>query len=135
MMWQFTLALYFILASFTLTPAHTSTITSYTQGILDNTCIKVADEWIPICNRGRGRENQVMGNTCDGGGRQAPTVAGRSHPVGGSPIATRLSIQQGVPSTEEKLDLFLTVKLNTTPHYITVDLVHVIKSKWPQKHG
>ena len=87
----------------------------------------MAGKWIPIRIRGRGRGNPAMGNRGGRGGRQASTVAGRGHPVGGSPIATRLSIQQGVPSMDDNLDIVLTVKLNTTSHCITVDLTNVEK--------
>ena len=89
----------------------------------------MANESIPIRIRGGGQGIPAMGNIGGRGGRQAPTVAGRGHPIGGSPIATRLSIQQGVPSTDDIVDIFLMVKLNTTSHCITLDLAHVKKFK------
>jgi hypothetical protein len=95
--------------------------------MLNNICIKMADVWIPIHIRGSGRGNPAMGNKGGQGGRHAPTVASRGHPVGGSPIATRLSIQQGISSTDGNLDIFLTVKLNTTSQFIAVGLAHVKK--------
>ena len=61
------------------------------------------------------------------GGRQAPVVAGRGFPVGGSPIAARLSIQQGPTAQDNSFDTFLMVSNIPALHSITVDLAHVKK--------
>jgi hypothetical protein len=126
-MWKFILPLFLILASPTLSNIYASTVTSYRHVTTTNsTRNNMADEWSPIRIRGRGRGNPARGNR-GRGGRQAPVIAGRGFPIGGSPIATRLSVQQVVPDTDNNLDTFLAVRNNNTSHSITVDLAHVKK--------
>ena len=116
------------LLSLSHTTAHCPITTSdvapptYCRDARDNTaCREMADEWIPIRNRGRGRGFRGRG------GRQAPVVAGQGVPSGGSPIAARLSVQQGLIVQDNSFDTLIQVSYNHAHHNITVDLAHVKK--------
>ncbi len=77
--------------------------------------ITMADAWIPIRHHGRGRNPANRGGG-GRGGRLAPAAAGRGPPPG-SPIASRISVQNNIPPpTDNLLETFLQVSRNTHTH-------------------
>ena len=91
-----------------------------------NNHTKMADNWIPIRQNNRGRGNQRGGGR--GGRLGRPSSPGIEQRTPGSPIANTISVQQGVPSTDDNLlKIFLEVlilALLFASHRITVVLAH-----------
>ncbi len=98
-----------------------STITEH------NNFAKMTDNWIPACQHNRGRGNKRGGGRGGRASRPLSPVLEQRPP--GSPIANTISVQQGVPSTDDNLlNMFLEVialLLLITSHCITVVLAHV----------
>ena len=92
-----------------------------------NNHTKMEDNWIPIRQNNRGRGNQRGGGR--GGRLGRPPSPGIDHRAPNSPIANTISVQQGVPSTDDNLlNIFLEVlilALLLASHRITVVLAHV----------
>jgi hypothetical protein len=114
------------LADFQHTPTiapHNTTTNNIFYDTMDNA-------WNPLRRNERGRGNQAKGSKGGKGGRLAPAATGRVPPLPGSPITTRLSVEQPIPSdTDALLDVFLQVTFNyNISQRTTMDVHHVKKS-------
>ena len=115
----------------------TSTTVQHSTHTHNKLLCNMENAWIPIRRNGRGRGNQSRGAGGGRGGRLAPAAAGRIPPRPSSPITSRLSVQQTIPSdTDALLDAFLQVITSNMSHRTTMDVHHVKKSTVVlQSHG
>ena len=117
----------FAFITFTSSFAYATVPVRSTTTIEHNNHNKMADGWIPIRQNNRGRGNQRGGGR--GGRLGRPPSPGIDQRAPGSPIANTISVQQGVPSTDDNLlNIFLEVlilALLFASHRITVVLAHV----------